>query len=108
MTAAVQRLRRTAPNATAALESVGGFVELSLSVAARLGRRAPGRGALGRQLEAIGIRSLSVATLTAVFSCMRQPIEQGAFLKIRMLTVLSGQDPGGVRDLSAEATRADG
>ncbi len=70
MPAAVQRFRRTAPNATAALESVGGFVELSLAVMARLGRRAPGRGALGRQLEAIGIRSLSVATLTAVFSCM--------------------------------------
>jgi phospholipid/cholesterol/gamma-HCH transport system permease protein len=71
MTAAtIERLRARAPNAAATFESIGGLVALSLSVAAQSVRRWPGRRAVGEQLEAIGIRSLSVATLTAVFSCM--------------------------------------
>jgi phospholipid/cholesterol/gamma-HCH transport system permease protein len=59
-----------APRAAATLESLGGFAELATGVGARLTRGPFELGALVAQLETIGVRSMSVAMLTAIFSCM--------------------------------------
>lgn len=64
-------LAARAPRAAAALESVGGFAALVTGVGSRLARRRPFElSAVVAQLEAIGVRSTSVAVLTAIFSCM--------------------------------------
>jgi phospholipid/cholesterol/gamma-HCH transport system permease protein len=66
----VGALATRAPRAAAALESMGGFAALVTGVGARLVRRPFELSAVVAQLEAIGVRSLSVAMLTAIFSCM--------------------------------------
>ena len=64
-------LAERAPRTTAALESMGGFAALATGIGARLARRRPFELSLVvAQLEAIGVRSTSVAVLTAIFSCM--------------------------------------
>jgi phospholipid/cholesterol/gamma-HCH transport system permease protein len=63
-------LAARAPRATAALDSLGAFAGLVTGVGTRLARRPFELSAVLAQLEAIGVRSLSVAVLTAIFSCM--------------------------------------
>jgi phospholipid/cholesterol/gamma-HCH transport system permease protein len=59
-----------APRAAAALDSMGGFAALVTGFGGRLARRPFELSAVVAQLEAIGVRSTSVAVLTAIFSCM--------------------------------------
>ena len=66
----IDRLERRAPRVAAAFGSLGGLCALAGSAAARLTRRPFEGAAFVTQLEATGIRSTSVAALTAVFSCM--------------------------------------
>jgi phospholipid/cholesterol/gamma-HCH transport system permease protein len=66
----IDALERRAPRAVAALDSLGGLATLAAAAGARLARRPFELSALVEQLEAMGTRSISVAALTAVFSCM--------------------------------------
>jgi phospholipid/cholesterol/gamma-HCH transport system permease protein len=58
------------PRVAAALDSMGGFAALMARVGARLGHRPFELSALVAQVEAVGVRSISVTVLTAMFSCM--------------------------------------
>ena len=58
-----------------ALESLGGFAVLTAQATARVTRRPFETDATVAQIQAIGIRSLSVALLTAVFSCMVMSVQ---------------------------------
>jgi len=71
MTAAgLDGLRRRAPNVVLALDSIGGFAALALSVGSRIWRQPPAARDVLRQIDMMGIRSISVAILTSIFSCM--------------------------------------
>jgi phospholipid/cholesterol/gamma-HCH transport system permease protein len=72
---AVARLTERAPRAAAALASLGGFAALAARTGTRLRRRSFEPAAVVAQLDAMGVRSLSVAVLTAVFSCMVMAIQ---------------------------------
>jgi phospholipid/cholesterol/gamma-HCH transport system permease protein len=64
------RLAERLPGLTGALESLGDFAALVERAVATLVRRAPRLDAVVGQLDAMGVRSVSVAALTAIFSCM--------------------------------------
>jgi phospholipid/cholesterol/gamma-HCH transport system permease protein len=63
-------LQRQLPALADGLESVGALAALAASGARRSLRRPFEGAALVQQIEAMGVRSLSVALLTAVFSCL--------------------------------------
>jgi phospholipid/cholesterol/gamma-HCH transport system permease protein len=63
-------LRRRAPRLAGAHESLGALTGLVVVGAARSWRGRFEGGALVAQIESMGVRSLSVALLTAVFSCL--------------------------------------
>jgi len=66
----IERSERRAPRMAAALDSLGGLATLAVVAGARLARRPFELNALVEQLDAMGVRSMSVVGLTAIFSCM--------------------------------------
>jgi len=72
---AIESLERRAPRAAAALASLGELATLAVDAGVRLVRRPFDLSALAEQLEVMGIRSISVAVLTAVFSCMVMAVQ---------------------------------
>ena len=64
------RLTARTPRVAAALDSMGGFAALVTGVGGRLGRRPLELAAFVEQLEIVGVRSISLTALTAMFSCM--------------------------------------
>lgn len=67
---AIDGLERRAPRVAATLGSLGGLATLAVGASTRMVRPPFELAVLVEQLDTMGVRSISVAALTAIFSCM--------------------------------------
>jgi len=71
----VELVERRAPRLAATFGSLGELAALAVNASVRLIRGPFELSALVEQLDAMGIRSISVAALTAIFSCMVMAVQ---------------------------------